>query len=58
MPTLIMTGENDIGSTPNMSEKLQDKINKSKIYIIPKSKHMAIFEKNDLVNKEISKFLY
>jgi len=58
MPTLIMTGENDIGSTPKMSEKLKDQINKSKIYIIPESKHMAIFEKNDLVNKEISKFLY
>ena len=58
MPTLIMTGENDIGSTPKMSEKLKDQINNSKIYIIPESKHMAVFEKNDLVNKEISKFLY
>ena len=58
MPTLIMTGENDIGSTPKMSEKLNHLICNSKIYIIPKSKHMGIFEKNDLVNQEISKFLY
>ena len=58
MPTLIMTGENDIGSTPKMSEKLKDQIYNSKIYIISESKHMAVFEKDDLVNKEISKFLY
>ena len=57
MPTLIMTGENEIGSTPEMSKMLGKQINKSKIYIIPKAKHMATFEKADLVNIEISKFI-
>ena len=45
IPTLIMTGENDIGSTSRMSKMLKKKIKNSKIYIIPKAKHMATFEK-------------
>ena len=57
MPTLIMTGENEVGSTPKMSRMLQKKINNSKIYIIPNTKHMAIYEGSDIVNKKISKFI-
>ena len=57
MPTLIMTGENEIGSTPEMTKMLANQINNSKIYIIPKAKHMATFEKANLVNIEISKFI-
>jgi len=57
MPTLIMTGENEIGSTPDMSIMLGKQINNSKIYIIPNAKHLASFEKADLVNVEISKFI-
>ena len=40
-----------------MSKMLGKQINNSKIYIIPKAKHMATFEKADLVNIEISKFI-
>ena len=57
MPTLIMTGENEVGSTPEMSKKLHQEINNSKLYIIPKAKHMATFERADLVNVEIDKFI-
>ena len=57
MPTLIMTGENEVGSTPEMSNMLHQEIKNSKLYIIPKAKHMATFEKADLVNVEISKFI-
>ena len=57
MPTLIMTGENETGSTPEMSKMLSKQISNSKIYIIPKAKHLASFEKADLVNIEISKFI-
>ena len=57
MPTLIMTGENEIGSTSEMSKKLGKQINNSKVHIIPKAKHLASFEKADLVNTEISKFI-
>ena len=58
MPSLIITGKNDIGSTPEMSKNLQKKIKKSKIYIVPKAKHMVTFEKAELVNEKISKFIY
>ena len=55
--TLIMTGENEVGSTPEMSRMLHRVIKNSELYIIPKAKHMATFERADLVNKEITKFL-
>ena len=57
MPTLIMTGENEVGSTPNMSRMLNQKIKNSKLYIIPKAKHMATYERAELVNLEISNFI-
>ena len=57
MQTLIMTGENEIGSTPEMSSMLGKQIKNSKTYIIPKAKHLASFEKADLVNIKISKFI-
>ncbi len=58
VPTLIMTGENDVGSTPKMNKMLHKKIKNSKIYIVPKSKHMATFEKSRLINDQINKFIY
>ena len=57
IPTLIMTGENEVGSTPEMSRMLHREIKNSELYIIPKVKHMATFERADLVNEQISKFL-
>ena len=57
MPTLIMTGANEVGSTPNMSRMLHQEIKNSKLYIIPKAKHMATYEKAELINVEISKFI-
>jgi len=57
MPTLVMTGKNEVGSTPEMSEKLHKKIANSKLYIIPNAKHMATFEQDRLVNSTISNFI-
>ncbi len=56
-PTLIITGENDIGATPEMSLMLSKKINKSKIYIVKKAKHMCIYEKAKKINSEIDNFI-
>ena len=56
-PTLIMTGEKDINSTPKMSIKLKKKIKNSQIKIIKSMKHMAFYEKSKSVNLEIKKFL-
>ena len=57
IPTLIMTGEKDKNSTPNMSVKLNKKIKNSKLKIISNSKHMFLYEKNILINTKIQKFL-
>ena len=57
MPTLIMTGENEVGSTPKMSKMLHREIKNSQLFIIPKAKHMAAFEMNNLVNQKIYKFI-
>ena len=34
MPTLIMTGENEIGSTPRMSQDIHNEIQNSQLHII------------------------
>ena len=58
IPTLIMTGENEVGSYALIcSRMLHQKIKNSKLYIIPNAKHMAAFEEANLVNTEIAKFI-
>jgi len=51
--TLIMTGENDIGSTPEMSENLSKKIPNSKVKIVSNGKHLCSIECADDVNNAI-----
>ena len=58
MPTLIMTGENEVGSTPLMSEGINKEIKNSSLYLIKNAKHGAIIEKAETVNKKIYKFLF
>ena len=55
--TLIITGENDIGSTPEMSENLSKEIANSKVKIISKGKHLCGIECADDVNMEIKNFI-
>ena len=55
--TLVMTGEGDIGSTPEMSENLSKVINNSKLKIIPKGKHLCSIECADDVNMSIKKHI-
>ena len=55
--TLVMTGEKEEGSTPEMSIKLHKKLNNSELFIIPKAKHMASYEESEVVNIRISEFI-
>ena len=55
--TLIMTGENDTGSTPEMSKNLGKVISESKVIIISKGKHLCGIECVDDVNINIKKFI-
>ena len=51
--TLIMTGENDVGSTPEMSKNLSKKIANSKVKIVSNGKHLCGIECADDVNNAI-----
>ena len=55
--TLIMTGEGDIGSTPEMSINLSKVINNSNVKIISKGKHLCSIECADDVNMAIKKHI-
>ena len=56
--TLIMTGENEIGSTPKMSKDLHKDIKNSILYIIKDAKHGATIEQAKDVNDQLTKFLF
>ena len=55
--TLVMTGENDLGSTVNMSKKLSDVINNSQLKVIKNGKHLCGIECADDVNIAIKNFI-
>ena len=55
--TLIMTGEGDVGSTPEMSINLSKVINNSNVKIISKGKHLCSIECADDVNMAIKKHI-
>ncbi len=58
MPTLVMTGENEVGSTPLMSKGISEEIKNSSLYIIKNAKHGATIEQAKTVNEQIYKFLF
>ena len=55
--TLIMTGENDIGSTPEMSKNLSKIIANSKVKIVSNGKHLCSIECADDVNNAIKEHI-
>ena len=55
--TLITTGENDVGSTPEMSKNLSKMIRGSKFIEIKKGKHLCSIECADNVNITFKEFI-
>jgi len=55
--TLVITGEGDIGSTPEMSKKLSKVIKNSILKVVPRGKHLCSIECSDDVNNEINKLI-
>ena len=55
--TLVMTGEHDIGSTIEMSQKLNNIIKNSELKIVKDGKHLCGIECADDVNLEIKNFV-
>lgn len=56
-PTLIMTGEFDVGSPPRMSETMHAAIHLSELVIVPGQKHELLIEVPDVVVEQMTRFL-
>lgn len=56
-PTLVMTCENDSGSTPEMSEAISAEIAGARLNVIPRLKHLGLMEAPDLFARPIQDFL-
>lgn len=57
VPTLIMTCENDSGSTPAMSHAIASEIQGARTLIVPHLQHMGIMEQPDVFTKPLLQFL-
>ena len=56
-PTLVMTCENDTGSTPAMSEAIASEIERSTCVIVPGLQHLGLLERPELFTNELLNFL-
>jgi pimeloyl-ACP methyl ester carboxylesterase len=56
-PALIMTAENDIGSTPEMSRRIADSIPDARLEIVPRLRHCAPMEDPEIYNRALISFL-
>ena len=56
-PTLVMTCENDSGSTPSMSQAIAGEIAGSEVIIVPQLKHMGLSENPSFFITALSEFL-
>ncbi|WP_336099381.1 alpha/beta fold hydrolase [Roseovarius sp. CH_XMU1461] len=57
VPTLIITGENDIGSSPRMADFIHSQIAGSEIHILPRLKHSVLLEAPDQIAALVGPFL-
>ncbi len=56
-PTLVATGEGDLGSTPRMSRLMHDRIAGSELHILADLRHSILAEAPDRVSALLSEFL-
>jgi pimeloyl-ACP methyl ester carboxylesterase len=56
-PTLVATGENDIGSNPRMARRMHKAIAGSRLVILPELRHSILMEAPDIVADLILDFL-
>ena len=55
--SLVLTGENDVGSKPKMSEKISKLIIGSQFKIIEKGKHLCNIECAEKYNSTLKEFI-
>lgn len=56
-PTLVMTGEEDYGNSPEMSQAIASEILDSVLVVLPGLRHMAMVEAPGLFNKHLLAFV-
>lgn len=56
-PTLVMTGENDIGSNTRMASRMHEAIAGSRLIILPELRHSVLMEAPDLISDYLLEFL-
>jgi len=56
-PTLVMTGENDIGSNTRMARRMHEAIAGSRLVILPELRHSVLMEASDLISDHLLEFL-
>ena len=56
-PTLILTGDEDFGNSPQMSSEISKQIKGSELKILPGLRHMALIEDANTVNNLLVEFL-
>lgn len=57
VPTLIVTGESDVGSTPYMASQMHERIKSSELQIVPNIRHMLPMEGAGIINEMILSFI-
>ena len=53
-PTLVICGEEDIGTTPQQSKEIADNIPGAGLKLIPEAAHLANIEQPDIFNDALS----
>ncbi|OZG71735.1 alpha/beta hydrolase [Hahella sp. CCB-MM4] len=57
VPTLIIVGDQDVATIPAKSERMRDRINGSRMVVIPGAGHTSTVEEPVAVNKTLEEFL-
>ena len=55
-PTLALTGECDIGSTPRMSRLIAERVQHGQAVILPKLKHSVLLEAPEKISAQLERF--
>ena len=56
-PTLILTGENDVGSSPRIARAMAERIPGAEVEIFPELRHAVLLEARALVAEKIAAFV-
>jgi (E)-2-((N-methylformamido)methylene)succinate hydrolase len=57
VPTLVVTGENDVGSNPRMARFIHERIRGSRLEILPRLRHSILIESPELIAELLGSFL-